>query len=445
MNVRSNRPILLEGGRVIDPSQGLDRITSVLVDQGRIAAYDAIATGEEVVIDASGKIVSPGLIDMHVHLREPGREEDETILTGTSAAVAGGFTSIACIPNTEPPVDTQASVEFIQHQAVRADQCNVYVVACVSKNREGKELAELGQLIQAGAVAFSDDGAPVYDAELMRRALEYCCMFDKPILNHAEVRELTQGGVMHEGLMSLVLGLPGMPAVAEDVMTGRDIALADATGGRIHMMHVSSAGSVDLIRRAKGRGVRVTTEVCPHHFTLTDESLRSFDSNFKMSPPLRGQEHVDACIAGLRDGTIDVICTDHAPHALEKKMRELDQAPFGIVGLETALGLVVTRLIEPGHLDWPTALAKMTINPARILGINKGTLKIGADADITVIDPEARWTVNPARFRSKSTNTPFAGWNLQGRADTVIVGGRIKFQVQVDGSEAEGRRAASAR
>ncbi len=445
MNVRSNRPILLEGGRVIDPSQGLDRITSVLVDQGRIAAYDAIASGDEVVIDASGKIVSPGLIDMHVHLREPGREEDETILTGTSAAVAGGFTSIACIPNTEPPVDTQASVEFIQHQAVRADQCNVYVVACVSKNREGKELAELGQLIQAGAVAFSDDGSPVYDAELMRRALEYCCMFDKPILNHAEVRELTQGGVMHEGLMSLVLGLPGMPAVAEDVMTGRDIALADATGGRIHIMHVSSAGSVDLIRRAKGRGVRVTTEVCPHHFTLTDESLRSFDSNYKMSPPLRGQEHVDACIAGLRDGTIDVICTDHAPHALEKKMRELDQAPFGIVGLETALGLVVTRLIEPGHLDWPTALAKMTINPARILGINKGTLKIGADADITVIDPEARWTVNPARFRSKSTNTPFAGWNLQGRADTVIVGGRIKFQVQVDGSEAEGRRAASAR
>jgi len=445
--VRATRPILLEGGRVIDPSQSLDRITNVRLEDGRVAALDAIATGDEDVLDCSGKIVSPGLIDMHVHLREPGREEDETILTGTSAAVAGGFTSIACIPNTEPPIDTQATVEFIQHQAARADKCNVFVVACVSKNREGKELAELGHLSQAGAVAFSDDGAPVYDAELMRRALEYCRMFDKPILNHAEVRELTQGGVMHEGVVSMILGLPGMPAVAEDVMTSRDIALAEATGGRIHIMHVSSAGSVDLIRRAKARGVRLTTEVCPHHFTLTDECLRTFDSNCKMSPPLRGQEHVNACIAGLADGTIDVICTDHAPHALEKKMRELDQAPFGIVGLETALGLVITKLIEPGHLDWSTALAKMTINPARILGVHrtKGTLKVGADADVTVIDPDVRWTVDPAKFRSKSTNTPFAGWKLQGRADTVIVAGRVKHKVAAEGATADGRRTAKAR
>jgi dihydroorotase len=444
-NVRPMRPILIEGGRVIDPSQGMDRVTGVLIEDGRIAAYDSVATGREDVIDAAGKIVSPGLIDMHVHLREPGREEDETIQTGTAAAVAGGFTSIACIPNTEPPIDTQATVEFIQHQAARADQCNVYVVACVSKNREGKELAELGQLFHAGAVAFSDDGAPVYDAELMRRALEYCRMFDKPILNHAEVRELTQGGVMHEGAVSLSLGLTGMPSVAEDVMTSRDIALADATGGRIHIMHVSSSGSVDLIRRAKGRGVNVTTEVCPHHFTLTDECLRKFDSNYKMSPPLRSQKHVDACIAGLVDGTIDAICTDHAPHAVEKKMRELDQAPFGIVGLETALGLVVTRLIEPGHLEWPAALAKMTINPARILGIEKGTLAIGADADVTVIDPDVRWTVDPARFHSKSSNTPFAGWKLQGRADTVIVGGRVKFRATVEPAAQTARRPARAR
>jgi len=419
--------IVIENGRVIDPSQKLDRVTNLLLRDGLVAGYDVLPDGADTRIDASGRIVSPGLIDMHVHLREPGREEDETIETGTAAALAGGFSSIACIPNTEPPIDTQASVEFVQHQAARANNCNVFVVACVSKNREGKELAEIGQLVQAGAVAFSDDGAPVYDPELMRRALEYCQMFNKPVLNHAEVRELTQGGVMHEGIVSMVLGLPGMPAVAEDAMTARDISLADATGGRVHLMHVSTSGSVDIVRRAKNRGVRVTTEVCPHHFTLTDECLRTFDSNFKMSPPLRGQKHVDACIAGLVDGTIDVICTDHAPHALEKKMRELDQAPFGIVGLETCLGLVVTRLIEPGHLDWPTALAKLTINPARILGVDKGTLRIGADADVTIIDPDIQWRVDPTRFRSKSKNTPFAGWQLRGQAETVIVGGKVKF------------------
>jgi dihydroorotase len=364
---------------------------------------------------------------MHVHLRQPGREEDETIETGTAAAVAGGFTSIACIPNTDPPIDSQGTVAFVLSQAARADHCNVFVIACVSKDRAGKELAEIGQLVEAGAVAFSDDGAPVYDAELMRRAFEYCRMFDKPVLNHAEVRELAKDGVMHEGLVSLVLGLPGLPAAAEDVMVSRDIALAEATGGRLHIMHVSTAGSVDAVRRAKRRGIRVTTEVTPHHFTLTDECLRSFNSNYKMNPPLRGHEHVEACIAGLVDGTIDVIASDHAPHAKEKKMQELDQAPFGIVGLETTLGLVVTKLIEPGHLDWPAVLAKMSCNPARVLGIAKGTLAIGADADITIIDPQTRWVVDPATFRSKSTNTPFAGWELKGRADTVIVGGRVKF------------------
>ncbi|HZZ72173.1 MAG TPA: dihydroorotase [Pirellulales bacterium] len=420
--------ILIKNGRVIDPSQNLDRVTNLLIENGKIAALDVALDGPETVLDATDRIVAPGLIDMHVHLREPGREEDETIATGTAAALAGGFTSIACIPNTEPPIDSQGIVEFIHHQAAEADNCNVFVVGCVSKNRAGKELAELGQLVEAGAVAFSDDGAPVYDAELMRRAFEYCLMFDKPILNHAEVRELTQGGVMHEGMVSLVLGLPGMPAAAEDVMTGRDIVLAEVTGGRIHLMHVSTAGSVELIRRAKTRGVRVTTEVCPHHFTLTDECLRKFDSNYKMSPPLRGKEDVAACIAGLVNGTIDVICTDHAPHALEKKMRELDQAPFGIIGLETALALTITFLIEPGILDWPTALAKLTINPARILGIPKGTLRVGADADVTIIDPAHQWTVDPAKFRSKSKNTPFTGWNLAGRAETVIVGGRIKYR-----------------
>jgi len=420
--------ILIRNGRVIDPSQEIDRVTNLLIADGRIAAYDVQPGADELVVDASGKIVAPGLIDMHVHLREPGYEEDETIATGTAAALAGGFTSVACMPNTDPPVDTQAAVEFILDQAQRADKCNVFVIACVSKNREGKELAEIGQLVKAGAVAFSDDGVPIGDAELMRRAFEYCLMFDKPVLNHAEIRELTQSGVMHEGLISMILGLPGIPAAAEDVMVSRDIALAEATGGRLHICHVSTANSVDALRRAKNRGVRVTAEATPHHFTLTDECLRSFDSNFKINPPLRGQEHVDAVISGLIDGTIDVIASDHAPHAKEKKMRELDQAPFGCVGLETLLGLVVTRLIVPGHLDWPAALAKMTINPARILGIPKGTLKIGADADVTIIDPDARWVVDPAQFQSKSTNTPFAGMELTGRAEMVIVGGRIKYR-----------------
>ena len=431
--------LLIQNGRVIDPSQEMDRVTNLLIADGRIDAYDATSDGQETVIDAGGKIVAPGLIDMHVHLREPGFEEDETIETGTAAALAGGFTSVACLPNTDPPIDTQGAVEFIRDRAARADNCNVLVIACVSKNREGKELAEIGQLVEAGAVAFSDDGAPVGDAELMRRAFEYCLMFDKPVLNHAEIRELTQGGVMHEGLTSLVLGLAGIPAAAEDVMTSRDIALAEATDGRLHMMHVSTVNSVDALRRAKSRNVRVTAEAAPHHFTLTDECLRTFDSNCKMNPPLRGREHIEAVIAGLADGTIDAIASDHAPHAKEKKMQELDLAPFGIVGLETSLGLVVTNLIEPGHLDWSQVIRKMSLNPATILGIDRGTLRVGAVADVTIIDPKVRWKVDPSEFRSKSANTPFGGMELTGRAEAVIVGGRVKFSREGRGERGVGR------
>jgi len=426
--------LLIRGGRVVDPSQGIDRVDDLLVRDGQVVAVgqagaQPVGRADET-IDAAGLVVTPGLVDMHVHLREPGREEDETIETGTRAAVVGGFTSVACIPNTEPPIDTQAAVEFIHQKAARADNCNVFVVACVSRGREGKELAEIGRLVEAGAVAFSDDGAPVWDAELMRRALEYCRMFDKPILAHEEVLELSSGGVMHEGLVSLVLGLPGMPAAAEEVMIGRDIALVEATGGRLHVMHVSTAGGVALVREAKRRGARVTAESAPHHFTLTDESLRGFDSNHKMSPPLRTAADVEAIVAGLVDGTIDCIATDHAPHAREKKMLELDRAPFGVLGLETAVGLAVTRLVATGRMGWPRLVEAMSTLPARILGINRGTLRPGAVADVTLIDPEVTWRVDATRLQSRSVNTPFDGWTLRGRAVVTIVGGRVKHRLK---------------
>ena len=422
--------LLIQGGRIIDPSQAIDRIDDLLVRDGIILAIGQ-SSHEKVdeTIDATGLIVTPGLIDMHVHLREPGREEDETIETGTRAALAGGFTSVACIPNTEPPIDTQAAVEFIHQKAVRADTCNVFVVGCVSRNREGKELAEIGQLVEAGAVAFSDDGAPIYDAELMRRAFEYCRMFDKPIFAHEEVLELSRGGVMHEGLVSLVLGLTGMPAAAEEVMIGRDIALAEVTGGRLHVMHVSTARGVELIRAAKARGTRVTAEACPHHFTLTDESLRGFDSNAKMSPPLRTAVDVEAIISGLVDGAIDCIATDHAPHAPEKRMLEIDRAPFGILGLETALGLSITRLVATGRIGWPRLVEAMSLLPAQILGVTRGTLRTGAIADITLINPDLSWRVDVDKFCSKSVNSPFQGWVLKGRAVFTIVAGRVKYRL----------------
>jgi dihydroorotase len=427
--------LLIRGGRIVDPSQSLDATGDVLIRDGRVVAIGAAAVSEsdaagaDEVIDAEGMIITPGLVDMHVHLREPGREEDETIETGAAAAIAGGFTSVACIPNTEPPIDTQGAVEFIHQKAARADACNVFVVACVSRDRAGKELAEIGQLVEAGAVAFTDDGSPVYDAELMRRAFEYCRMFDKPILAHEEVLELSHGGVMHEGLVSLALGLPGMPAAAEEVMIGRDIALAEVTGGRLHVMHLSTAGGVELVRRAKAQGIAVTAEATPHHFTLTDECLRQFDSNYKMSPPLRTAADVEAILDGLVDGTIDCIATDHAPHAIEKKMLELDRAPFGILGLETAVGLSITRLIVPGRLDWPRLVDAMSTLPSRILGIDRGTLAVGAVGDVTIIDPNLTWEVDASTFRSKSVNSPFHGWQLTGRAVATIVGGRVKFRL----------------
>jgi len=421
------RTIQITGGRIIDPGQNLDCVGDLWISRGRILPMGGGYEEAEIVIDAQGMIVCPGLIDVHVHLREPGNEEDETIATGASAALAGGVTSVACMPNTMPAIDTQAAAEFVVLQAQRARQANVYPVGAVSKGRKGEELAELGQLVAGGAVAFTDDGAPVASAALLRRALQYSKMFDAVIMQHCQVPELTAGGVMNEGFESMRLGLTGMPAAAEDIMVARDIRLAEITGGRLHIQHISTARSVELVREGQRRGVRVTAEACPHHFTLTDEKLRSFDSNFKMNPPLRTWTDVEAVIGGLKDGTIEIIATDHAPHAQEKKMREIDQAPFGVVGLETLIPITVMSLIEPGHLTWPEVLRNLTTNPAQLLGIPKGTLRGGADADVTIIDPAVRWTIDPARFRSKSRNTPFGGWEVRGRAHTVIVSGEVRF------------------
>jgi len=331
------------------------------------------------------------------------------------------------MPNTIPPIDSQAAAEFVVLQGQRARQANVYPVGAVSKGRKGEELASLGQLVAGGAVAFTDDGAPVASAALMRRALEYSKMFDRVIMQHCQVPELTVGGVMNEGFESMRLGLAGMPDAAEDIMVARDIRLAEITRGRLHIQHISTARSVELVREGKRRGVKVTAEACPHHFTLTDERFRTFDSNYKMNPPLRTWSDVEAVLGGLKDGTIEILATDHAPHAPEKKMRELDLAPFGVIGLETLVPIVATHLIDPGHLSWPEAIRKLTINPARLLGIPKGTLKPGADADVTLIDPTARWTIDPSRFRSRSRNCPFAGWEVRGRAHTVIVCGEVRY------------------
>jgi dihydroorotase len=420
---------LIQHGRVIDPAQGLDRVMDLLVEDGRIAAYDSGPSPGDEVIDAKGMIVAPGLVDLNAQLREPGFEEDETIETGAAAALAGGFTSIACLPDTEPPIDTAAGVRFVQRQAERAKKCQVHVLACVSKGREGKELAEIGSLSQAGAAGFTDAPRAVNNTELLRRALEYCSMFDKPIFSHAEVVELSQGGVMHEGVVSLVLGLAGMPAEAEDVMIGRDLRLAEATKGRLHLLNVSTKDGVELIRRAKSRQVAITAGVSIAQLTMTDDALKTFDANCKVNPPLRSAEHVEACIAGLCDGTLDVISSGHAPRATEKKMREIDHAPFGMVALETLLGQAITHLVRPGKIGWQALLSKLTVNPARVLGLARGTLEIGAAADITIIDPERPRPVDPERFQSKSSNTPLAGAELFGRAVCVLVGGEVRYRL----------------
>lgn len=426
--------LLIRNGRVIDPGQQLNLLADIWIDQGKIAAITPAApdgiSADVKVIDAAGKLVVPGLIDLHVHLREPGFERKETIATGTRAAARGGFTSVACMPNTRPVADNRAVVEFIREQARVSGVVNVYPIGAITKSSKGEELAEMADLAAGGAAAFSDDGQPVMNAQVMRLALEYARIGDWPLIAHCEDLHLAAEGQMHEGYWSMLLGLPGIPSSAEEVMVARDIRLAEITGSRLHIAHVSSAGTVELVRAAKKRGVKVTAEVTPHHLTLTDEIVAKsgFSTNTKVNPPLRTESDRQALLAGLKDGTIEVIATDHAPHTLEEKDREYNFAPCGISGLETAVPLVWTELIEQNVLGVEQLVACLTTNPARILGLAKGSLAVGAEADLTIIDPELSQTVRVAEFVSLGKNSPFDGFNLKGWPVATIVAGRLVMQ-----------------
>ncbi|SHM84019.1 dihydroorotase [Caldanaerovirga acetigignens] len=420
--------VLLKGARVLDPSRGLDGIMDVLIEGERIAMIGENLKDEDAkVIDLSGLLLVPGFVDMHVHLRDPGLEYKEDIESGAKSAAAGGFTAVACMPNTVPPVDNAALVSYILSKGQKAGFSRVLPIGCISKGREGKELAEIGEMASAGAVAFSDDGNCISDASLMRRALMYAGDFGKVVIDHCEDPALSAGGVMNEGYVSTLLGLPGIPRSAEEVMVARDVILANETGARVHIAHVSTKGSVEIIRKAKAQGIPVTCEVAPHHLVLTEDAVMGYNTNAKVNPPLRTEEDVEALIEGLKDGTIDAIASDHAPHSMDEKDVEFDKAAFGISGLETSLGLILTFLVGQGKLSLEEAVKKMSVNPARILGIEGGSLKEKAPADITVIDLNKRWTVESDKFFSKGKNTPFEGWELKGKAVMTIVRGKIVY------------------
>lgn len=422
--------LYLKGGRVIDPACGLDAERDLLIRDGRIAAVgpalDRDGLSADIpVLDAAGLLVTPGLVDVHVHLREPGQEYSETIESGTRAAARGGFTAVCCMPNTEPPLDQPSLVRFVLDRARASGAARVYPIACISRGRRGEGLADMAELAAAGAVAFSDDGAPVASSLLMRRALEYARMLDRPIVSHSEDTVLSAGGVIHEGRVSTLRGLRGIPSASEEVAVAREVALAELTGGRLHVCHVSAAGSLDHLRRAREKGLNVTGEVTPHHLLLTDEAMLGYDTDSKMNPPLRAASDREALRRALAEGLIEVIATDHAPHMADLKNVEFDQAPFGIVGLETALGLVLTHLVKPGILGLAQAIDALATAPARAFGLPHGTLAPGALADVTLIDPRLRWSVDPSRFASRSVNTPFAGWELEGAAVGTVVEGRV--------------------
>jgi dihydroorotase len=422
--------LIIRQGRVVDPSQKLDRVADIGIAEGRIAEIaPKIKTKSRKEIDARGLIVAPGFMDMHVHLREPGREDAETIETGTRAAARGGFTAVACMPNTQPVNDSEAVTSFILERAREVAKIAVYPIGAITKGSQGETLAEIGEMKRAGIVAISDDGKPVQNNQVMRRAMEYSRIFNLPIIDHCEEKNLAAGGCMHEGYYSTMLGLRGMNPAAEEVHVIRDAILARQIKGRVHIAHLSTRESLDAIQRAKAANIAITCEVTPHHLTLTDASVISYDTNTKMNPPLRGQEDVDALVAGLASGVIDAIATDHAPHNANDKMLEYDRAPFGIVGLETAVSIILDRFVRTGVIGFNRLVELFALNPARILGLDRGTLAVGSAADITMLDPILKATVKKSEFLSRSRNTPFEGWELIGGPAATIVGGRTVWSV----------------
>ncbi|MBV9925846.1 MAG: dihydroorotase [Acidobacteria bacterium] len=424
--------LLIVNGYVVDPTQNVNGGRDLLIEDGRVAALlrsgEARPEGAEV-FDATGLIVAPGFIDLHTHLREPGQEYKETIASGALAAVAGGFTSVCAMPNTDPVNDNPAVTSFIVEQAAAARLANVFPVGAITKGSKGEELAEMGEMRRAGIVAVTDDGHPVPSPGLMRRALEYARGFDLTVMDHCDDKTLAAGGVVHEGEWSLRLGLRGRPALAEESDAMRDCALAELTGARVHLAHVSTRGAIEAVRRAKEKGLEVSCEVTPHHFTLTDAACEGFDTNTKMNPPLRSREHLDAVLEAIADGTVDAVATDHAPHHADEKELEFDRAAFGITGLETAVGLAFERLVHPGLVTLERLVELFSVNPARIFRLeDRGTLRPGAHGDVTVLDPGRRWTFDAARSKSKSRNTPFDGWSFQGAAVATVVAGRVVYR-----------------
>jgi dihydroorotase len=423
--------LLIKNGNVIDPANGIDKKCDVLIVDGKIAEVGSIGPqvekGVQKVIDAAGKLVTPGLIDIHVHFREPGDEEEETITSGSTAAVAAGFTSVVCMPNTKPPIEDETDVEYVHRKARKARKTHVYTMGAITKGQEGAELAEMGFMAEAGAVGFTDDGRGVQDPAVMLRALKYAKMFDVVIAQHCEDEAFAAKGVMNAGYYSTILGLPGIDALAEEAMLWRDIQLIKKTTVRYHAQHLSTAGSVELIRAAKKDSLPVTCEVTPHHLLLTEESCADYDTNYKVNPPLRSRKDIDALKEAIAEGLIDALVTDHAPHLQSEKELEFLAAPFGIAGLECALSLYVKALIEPRIIDWPALIKLMTVNPAKIIGIDKGTLSLGKQADVTIIDPDAEYKIDVHTFRSKSKNCPYNGWVVHGKVEKTIVQGEIRF------------------